>query len=59
MGTTLIVMYGVKLFALGSAGCGIASALKYFHNFEFKGNKGGNKGDAHIESLHEKARSIS
>lgn len=51
----------LKIGALGSVGVGIASALKLFHNYEWKqSSKKGVKYDDNYdsESLREKARRI-
>lgn len=48
MGTTFVIMTGMKLVAVFATGIGVTTAFSYFHNFEWKPKtkKNEKKGDS-------------
>lgn len=60
MGTIFIVGAALKLAAMGGLGLGACASLKYFHEFDFKTKKKGDKNEqSYSESLREKAKGLS
>ncbi|MED3562276.1 DUF7394 family protein [Bacillus xiapuensis] len=59
MGTAFIVGSVLKIASVCGIGIGGSAMMKFFHEFEFKFNKKGDKNDNHSESLREKAKGLS
>lgn len=59
MGTAFIVGSVLKIASVCGIGVGASTMLKFFHEYEFKFNKKGDKNDNHGESLREKAKGLS
>jgi hypothetical protein len=61
MGTTFVIMTTLKLATMGGLGIGLASAMQFFHNYDFKLKKGkkGSEDNDHGNILREKSRHIS
>lgn len=59
MASMFIVGSALKIAASLGIGIGASSMFTYFHNFEFKTKKKGDKDDNYSESLRQRAKSLS
>lgn len=59
MGSLFIVGSVLKIASVCGVGLGSCTMMKFFHEFEFKFNKKGDKNDNHSELLREKAKGLS